>query len=199
MNQAPTKKSAALICGALLASVMPMTEEASADPTQINLFTAAFNATNSNVASTVNGVHTFGTTQIFPAQVPSYTIEVTSGGSNRPGWSYELSINYLDYDPGYFIPFGYDRLRIDLGIKPEGTPRPITDIEVKNGQGAILAHVGLLAGGAAHDDGNIVLHVSTASVIAGGNIVRIQWNQIPAPGSVALLGLGLLGARRRRS
>ena len=34
--------------------------------------------------------------------------------------------------------------------------------------------------------------------MVGGGTVSIYWTQIPAPGTLALLGIGLVGTRRRR-
>ena len=48
------------------------------------------------------------------------------------------------------------------------------------------------------DGSSIHFSALVSEILQGGEFVTIQWNQIPAPGALALLGLAGLASRRRR-
>jgi hypothetical protein len=197
MEKTLQAKSATLVCGALLASITALTDTVDAAPVAIGIDTFVHATGSTQAFSRIIGTHQFGTQgQVMGA--PPYTITVSSNPSQRPGWQYELMVNYTAYDPGYFIPFGIDRLTLDLnGIKPDGAPDPIIAINVKHIDGSTYT-----SGQNSFTGTSIHVDVAIAEVIAPGsnNIIIVQWNQFPAPGGLALLGVaGVLGGRRRRS
>ena len=69
MNAQAIKKSAPLMCGALLASVMGVTEVANADPTEMLI-----NTVSSGGTSPYSVIHAFGTTQTYGSSFYPLTI-----------------------------------------------------------------------------------------------------------------------------
>jgi len=133
--------------------------------------------------------HEFGTSDSF-APFPGFPINISSGLSDREGWQYQIVIDYREYDIGIF---GSGTSTVELlGIKSPDSPFPITDARAKDAFGNDI-------GGIEFDGGNIIWVGGTMDILNSGELVTIQWNQIPAPGAIALLGLaGLTGTRRRR-
>ncbi|MHC4428758.1 MAG: PEP-CTERM sorting domain-containing protein [Planctomycetota bacterium] len=97
------------------------------------------------------------------------------------------------YTTQYLSAFSFESIDI-AGIKEPGLDNFINTVGSTDQFGNPL-------GLAVTDGFNITFSASTADILLGGGSVRIQWTQsvIPAPGSLALLGLaGLCGTRRRR-
>jgi hypothetical protein len=190
--------SVKLLCGALLATMVVAETPASADPTDITVIGDWFRS-NGTFYSGINGVHTFGgPVTTIPGTSPTFTVDVSSGPSQRPGWTYELTIDFYDFalfnlggDGGSFWQFTFN-------IKDEPTGNPISEYEVKNGAGIVLAVADL-----GSTDGTITFQLLNSAFDLPGasqDKLTIQWNQIPAPGALALLGVaGLVGKRRRRN
>lgn len=132
--------------------------------------------------------HEFGTTETSDFFFP---ITISSGLSDRDDWTYQLVIDYTENDLGFF---GNGSASIEiLNIKGPDDPMPIIEVQAKDAQGNPI-------GQWEFDGGNIFWAAGTSEILESGEIVVIQWNQIPAPGALALLGIaGLCGARRRRS
>lgn len=193
MKTITIKKSATLLCGALMAAVATTTD-VSADPGVINVNTFATRPANPSFSNFL-GNHTFGGAPTVLGGFYSQT--VTSGLSNRPGWEYQLNVDYANFGTSYFAGGGWTFV-INLVIKPENTPSPITAVTIKDSQGNTYVNPVLLT----FTPGSIQVRLTAEAVIGGGDWVSIQWNQgeIPAPGALALLGIaGLAGTRRRRA
>ncbi|MBT8485461.1 MAG: hypothetical protein HKO59_09120 [Phycisphaerales bacterium] len=182
------KKSAPLICGALLASVAMTAEVTMADPGTLGLTTSI-----NGISSVFSGSHVFGgATTILGGGI--YTIEVDSALSTRPGFDFEVRFNVVPFSIGFFG--GSDLFHVDItGIKAPGDPQPIDEVAIKStfGGGAVPFNDNGI------DGGNIRVTMLVSDVIAAGEDITIQWNQIPAPGAIGLLAVaGVVGGRRRR-
>jgi len=131
--------------------------------------------------------HQFGTSVTSPE---FFSLTITSGMSDREGWQYQIEIDYTQYDVGFFTT-GTSTVDL-LGIKSPDSPFPISDARAKDAFGNDIGSI-------VFDGGNITWVGVANDILAGGERVTIQWNQIPAPGAIALLGLaGLTAGRRRR-
>ena len=189
-------KSATLMCGALLASVLGTTEVAQADPTDILIGTAL------NGASGASAVHTFGGAPTTYGALSPYFITVSSGDSDREGWQYEVQFDLSAFDVGFLGPSAI--FSISMIIKDDATSRPISAVNVKDVNGNDIEFITAPDLPDGFGNGDIFLGVFAGDIDLGdGNptndIVTVQWNQVPAPAAFALLGLGgLVGSRRRR-
>jgi hypothetical protein len=143
--------------------------------------------------------YTFGTTDFIDAVdngLPDgFFIEVNSGLSDRPDWTYELSLHYAAYDLAFFLNgSGPGIIEISLlDIKDGGFP--IDSVFAKDSTGAPI--------GTINTDGSSIFWDATVQEVfdvIGPNRdlpITIQWNQVPTPGVLALFGLAGFMARRR--
>ena len=195
MDPVSTKKSATLMCGALLASIMVIPETATADPDQI------FGVTSANGNFSVQSfVHQFlGPPTTYG--LSAYPLVVSSALSDRPGFDFELTWDLTGFDTSFFAPD--DMFWVELDIKDENTDTPIIAIGVKDWEGVeITDWIDLTGNGSGFTNGTIGLafpffHIQPTG--SGHEFFTIQWAQVPTPGALALLGLaGVVGRRRRR-
>lgn len=196
MKTMTVRKSGALICGALLASIATMAEPVHADPTVIGI-QGAWNNGAGGVYTSISGVHTFGgPPTILPgSSAPVFTVTATSGLSTRPGFDFELVLDFANF--GLFNNPPNIWWDTTLMIKPDTTPAPIGVYQVKNGAGAILQTVDLGSTPGTIRIRNLIGDFNLPG--AADDKLIIQWTQIPAPGALALLGAaGAFGFRGRR-
>ena len=94
MNPVSTKKSATLMCGALLASIVVIPQSATADPDVI------LGVTSSNGDFSVQSfVHQFlGAPTIYGLSI--YPLVVSSALSDRPGFDFELTWDLTGFGEG---------------------------------------------------------------------------------------------------
>lgn len=189
----------ALLCGALLASVLPAIEQtASADPGTLGLETNVTGDADNEFSHFTGFSHSFGGATILPYDSAFYSIIVTSGLSNRAGWQYEITFDYINFGISFFqnsASFTNPAAEVHVTVDdPDG----IGSYTVKGYDGSAIAWTE----GADHNLGNGVFHILVLldEVEAGDYGFTIQWNAVPAPGALALLGVaGVVGKRRRRN
>jgi len=199
--------SRGLVCSALLAAVSGATSNVHADPTDIfgavAWDDAAFfgNVVDAWDFGAVTGTnpHTYGTVQsvgsFFSGADP---LVIDSSQEPRPGWDWQVSIDFLNSGiSNVYNAYGFDRVSVYLYIKELGTTAPISGVHAKY-NGAEIGFIDLAPG----DPQGFILQflindmVDPTGLVTG--VLTIQWNQVPAPGALALLGLAGMASRRRR-
>ena len=168
--------------GALAISAVAMAVPTNFDIRSITISETGFIEDYTLAGYRWGNVDTFGGATFF--------IGVSSGPSMRPGWQYEITFDYTNYDIGFFGPAGTHALDL-TGIKDPGTPDFITDVFVKDLNGNAV-------GNWSTDGFNIFFDASVGEILAAGEVITIQFNQIPTPGAAALFGVGGLAMTRRR-
>lgn len=165
------------------------------DPTAFSIRSITSTATGGSLEDFTVNPYVWGTTN-FIDSVPNdglpgfFNIEVNSGPSTRVGFDYEITFDYSAYDIGFFGAGGPHSLDI-LNIKPQGSAAPIINVVAKDAQGL---PIGLVA----TDGSSIFFDTTAGAVLAGGEIVTIQFSQVPEPGTLSMLVLGGLALIRRR-
>jgi len=199
-----------LVCTALLASVAVVAGPASADPTVVFgaiawddavPFGNVFDAWDFGAVTLLNP-HPYGTFEnrnsYFGNAGP---IGIDSTNAPRPGWDWEMSFDFqnagVQVVPGYEV---FTNITVYLYIKEVNTTRPISEFEVKYNGNVIGVDTNWLPG----DDQAIMFTISFLDLLGPNGqfdgILTVQWNQVPAPGALALLGLaGVMAKRRRRA
>ena len=191
MKTLTAKNSTKMVCGALLASVMTMTDVASAAPGLMNVRTfPSINGGASPIFSDFNANHQFGGAPTIVGGF--YSLTITSNLSTRPGWQYDLLVDYANFGTTYFAGGGFTFVVQITGITdPAGS---ISAVNIKDAFGQ--NYLGAVVTNTAN---SIEVRISADSIIAGGDWMTIQW-AVPAPGALALLGMaGMVGSRRRRA
>ena len=193
-----TVKSAPLLSGALLATICGLAEPVDAVPTNINVSFWGHFAGGTSRLDLLQGVHPFGTQlQQFFAPASTYFITVSSGPGTA-GWQYEMTVNWFEFNPGFYGPGGGVVMRL-ANIKPAGAPDAVTSFQVTKTDGTpFTSFNGSIIGGGT----GLLIDVQVAELTATPDaVVIIQWNQaIPLPGTMALLALAgvAAGPHRRR-
>ncbi len=142
--------------------------------------------------SEFEGAHPFGEVSFYSDILFGTDIVVMSAGLPSPPEEMFIGIIGIIYGETYLLEFPHtERIEIS-GIKEPGGRNFINFVEVA-GKLADFSTV-------TTDGFNITFEAeSSAIALYGDNTVVIAWSQIPAPGTLALLGLaGLLGTGRRR-
>jgi hypothetical protein len=172
---------------------MGVTHIAHADPEEILIQTVSGGGT-----SLFSLVHTFGSSDTYGSSV--YPMTVSSGLSDREDWDYEVTWDLTAFDTSFFDPD--DTFNVLMEIKADDTDSPISEISVKDAAGNETdAWIDLTGTGTGHTNGSISLGVIFEIIQpsgSGNEFFTIQWNQVPAPGAMALIGLAALAGRRRR-
>ena len=199
-NRTPQAKS--LVSSAMLMAVTgglvtTLNQTAVADLGDIPLLAGA-TVDGLTLYSTMSGIHTFGATENFYAPASAYFITVNSGSLG--GDDFYVNIDWAPFDPGYFVPFGINYVFLSLDLKDAaGGGNALTDLVVTDGAGG---NPDLDAGGLglfSFDGFSLTINLDTTALVNAGSTTNITFSQIPAPGTLALLGLaGLAGTRRRR-
>ena len=140
------------------------------------------------VEQTTDPAYLWGTDSELFAD-PAFPILVSSGDSNRVGFDYEIVFDFSAYDLPFFGPPEETEIFIDLLSVYDGADL-IDDVFVKNMAGESIGDITLVGDDLSWD--------GTAFDLGNGSTVTIQFSTIPAPGALALLGMGGLVARRRR-
>jgi hypothetical protein len=146
------------------------------------------------IADNISGPHNFGSFEVFDSvgfPGGAFTVDVFSGPSDRPGWDFEVTEDFANFGTGDFI--GGTASYSLQGIKAPGTNAPIDDVAVKNGFGQPMPNVTVN-----FDGGNIFVNGLVDDLIGGGDVITIQWTQVPEPASLSLLAIGGAAILRRR-
>jgi hypothetical protein len=184
----------ALACVVALAAVP--TVNADPDVFSINSFSTRSDA--SQTEDFTIDQYVWGTTNFIDSSPNDgvagfFNIEVNSGDSMRPGFDYELTLDYIDYDIGFFINASGPGLHsIELtNLKPPGFGDPISNVVAKGLDGQPIGAIGT--------DGSSIFFSSTPQeILDRGEFVAIQFSQVPEPATMSLLALGGIALIRRR-
>lgn len=133
--------------------------------------------------------HPFGGLTVYDDQVfgPGFQVTVTSGAIPIPPG--KRFAGFLQVDFTNWVPNDYLFHTFVFGpFKDQPDDNPINTLT--------LIGVGVAQ---ADTTNGTISWMGFQSALMGNPIVRIEWTQVPAPGSLALLGMaGLVGNRRRR-
>ena len=184
MNNVAVKRSATLLCGALLAAVMGGAETAFADVQEGDLIFVEGTGDGpfaTTWGSAYEGLYVFGSTTTYtdPLFSPA-TVDVSSG--SLPG---EELGGFFSVDFGNFAPGDFPNLTFRADLKEDGT---ITEVIQTGGPGTWST------------DGNSIFWEGLGADVAASPVISMEFIQIPAPGAMGLLvvAFGAAGCRRRR-
>lgn len=149
--------------------------------------------------------YAWGTTDWIDAAddgVPAfYHIVVSSGpGAVIDGipYAYCVTVDYASYDIGFFVNFSgpglhtLSLLDIDTGRGPAGISAAIA----QDANGDSIGQLQIQSGT------SLALDTTAQAILDGGELIRIYFNPVPAPGALFVLLAGAprcLGRRRRRT
>jgi hypothetical protein len=146
--------------------------------------------------------HVYGTTETVDAfNNVGGPIQLDSTQTPTTGWGYALNADLTDsmirIVPGFEE---FDRLTVQLNVEVPGTTTPIADYEVRyDGQVIEVEDIGELK---SMKLSNIAFRFSFEEYLdpAGflSGVLTVQWNQVPGPGALALLGVAGVALKRRR-
>ena len=130
------------------------------------------------------------------------------------GVVWEKTSNHLDWTGLQSISFNISSttggtLFVQVGGTASDEKTQWTNFNIGIGSTAVTLNVGSAYGGGSYSQGasfsdasisRVRLSVTQGTSAFSGTITNLQYNIVPAPGAVALLGVaGLVGARRRRA
>lgn len=130
--------------------------------------------------------HTLGSTEHSPG---THFVTLISGPSTLEGWQHQALFDFGQYDLGFFIT-GHAEIELS-SFFDAGMPTGITSATATD---ALGAPIGTLS----FDPSGIQWQLDVPSLLEHGPAVVIHWNLIPAPGTMALLGLAGPALLRRR-
>ncbi|UCD76430.1 MAG: PEP-CTERM sorting domain-containing protein [Phycisphaerales bacterium] len=149
-----------------------------------------------NLVGPTGGLHTYGTIETF-----------TGPGAGDKTWDAMSPAGYPGYDNSILIDFTNFQLPAFYALGPSTGTMDITNIAEEVAIGSVDAYLptnpGVSVALSASAAGNSLSVSWDAETVYMGNpvvpSVVVVWNSIPAPGSLALLGLaGITASRRRR-
>lgn len=133
--------------------------------------------------------YVFGTSQSVEP-FPGFPIAITSGAAVNSGWHYQMLVDYTGYQ---ISDFGIGTSTVAMsGIKGPDSPFPINAASAVDSFGNTIGNLSF-------DSGSIIWVGSNTDIDSTGNLITIQWTQVPTPGALAMFGLaGLVASHRRR-
>ncbi len=146
------------------------------------------------VVDNISGPHNFGGFDTFDSvgfPGGTFTVDVSSGPATQAGFDFEVNMDWANFATADFA--GGTATYSLQGIKAPGTNLPIDAVGVFDGFGQSMPNTTIN-----FDDGNIFVSGFSDDLINGGDVISIQWTQVPEPATLSLLALGGATILRRR-